>query len=236
MAGWLLSLPLLLTLAEGVHAGPFGEVQLIGEPLIYRSRLSASEPFIVYTDTVTLVERGSLYRVELAEETGRKTVALVQAKDWRPLQVQVFDPAGQRIDQIQYNGDAVIFDLSSRNLSKTIKLGGDYYDCNTLYHFLRAFPFGKGRKVTFNLVMDGRGGSKAGPIAMYVQERGRTTVKVEAGTFEAYELEMGVSGLLGLFAGKYRYYFWYTAEAPHYLLKYRDKEGGAVTELIRPGK
>lgn len=51
--------------------------------------------------------------------------------------------------------------------------------------------------------------------------------------FEAYKLEMGVPGAAGLFAGKYKYHFWYTAEK-HYFLKYYDKPTGGLTELAGP--
>ncbi|MGE5599332.1 MAG: hypothetical protein ACM3XS_08130 [Bacteroidota bacterium] len=52
--------------------------------------------------------------------------------------------------------------------------------------------------------------------------------------FEAYKLEMGVPGAAGFFAAKYKYYFWYSVDKPHYFLKYYEKPTGGLTELAGP--
>ncbi|MGE5576730.1 MAG: hypothetical protein ACM3TT_05975 [Syntrophothermus sp.] len=173
-----------------------------------------------------------LFQIEIVEETGKKVVALVRSDDWQPLLIRYLDKDGRQAAQIEYKNNLATFDIPAQKLHKTVKLNGYYYDNSTLYHILRAFPFGEKKKVYFNLVMDGRDGSPAGPIGMYVREIGKEKLKVPAGVFDAYKLEMGVAGAIGFFAQKYRYYFWYTTGEPHYLLRYQDREGSAVTELV----
>jgi hypothetical protein len=42
---------------------------------------------------------------------------------------------------------------------------------------------------------------------------------------------MGISGMVGAFAAKHKYYFWYRAQAPHILVKYADQQG-RTSELV----
>lgn len=225
---------LLMTGVGAVLAGDFREIDPGGLRLTYRSRVSGDSAWVTYQDTMIRTRENGVdqYRIELAEDTGKKTVALVQARDWRPVLTQTFDQTGQRVARIEYKDGSAHFDMPSQKLDRSIKLDGDYYDNSTLYHFLRAFPFGTNKRINFNLVMDGRGGSMVGPIGIYVQEIGRERIQVPAGAFDSFKLEMGVSGPVGLFAGKYKYYFWYTASEQHYLVKYQDKAGSGVTELM----
>ncbi|MDI6871714.1 MAG: hypothetical protein QME79_10240 [Bacillota bacterium] len=111
--------------------------------------------------------------------------------------------AGQKL--VRYVDTMVRF--PDRQLDRSVRLDGEAFDCNTLNHLLRAFPFAR-----------------------------RERIEVPAGTFDSYRLEMGVAGLIGLFAERYKYYFWYTAAEPHYLLQYQDRDGGAVTELLEVGQ
>lgn len=119
-------------------------------------------------------------------------------------------------------------------MRRPVKAGAGSYDCGTLFHLFRAFPFGDGIEIRFNLVMDGRGGGPIGAFAMYVREIGREEMRTPAGAFEACKLEMGVPGAAGLFAAKYKYCFWYSVDKPHYFLKYYEKSTGGLTELAGP--
>jgi hypothetical protein len=78
--------------------------------------------------------------------------------------------------------------------------------------------------------MDGSGGSPLTAVIMYLQEIKREEVTVPAGTFDCFKLEMGVGGMAGVFAAKYRYYFWYPVAEPRFLIKY-ESAGGDLVEL-----
>lgn len=234
---------LLLVLAGVVMARELGKTGLAELRLTYSSRPSAADGFTTYVDSVTRTKLNETdtYRIETTEETGKKTVALVRAGDLQPLLIQEFDKAGQRTAQIEYKNNSASFDIPHRKLHKTIRLEGNYYDINTLLHVLRTFPFGEEETIDFDLVTDGRRGSNGRPgpvgaISMYVHEIGREKIEVRSGTYDSYKLEMGPAGPLALLAGKNKYYFWFTAEKPHYLLKYQDRDGGAVTEFVAKEK
>lgn len=210
---------------------PAGERQAgIGETaLVYRTKEKAGADFTTYTDVVTRGQwRGiEVYRIEM----GRQTVIL-QASDLKPLLAEETGADGSLVKRIECDDEGVFFDIPARRLKKRIRVEGEYCLVDALFHYLRAFPFGSGREIVLDLLMDGRRGSTVGKFRLYVKEIGREEVRVPAGVFDCYQLEMGVPGLAGLFAGKYKYYFWHTVEWPHYLVKYYDKPTGGLTELV----
>lgn len=152
--------------------------------------------------------------------------------DWRPIRIESRDRDGKLIMRITYGDDMVTFEPSGKE-PKRFKVRGSFFDSNTLFHFLRGYPFGTGRKISFDLVMDGKGGSPLGSYKMSVEETGREVTDTTAGTFDCYRLEMGVSGIAAVFAAKYRSVFWYTANEPHVLVRYQDTMG-RMTELVSP--
>jgi AcrR family transcriptional regulator len=167
----------------------------------------------------------SIYRIEEVNENDEKTVILVRAKDWRPISIRIFDKDAKQVSAIEYQNDTVTFDIPARHLKKTQKLKGEYYDLRMISYLFQAFPFGQGEKIPFNLVTDGRGGSPVGSYAMYAQEIGREQIEVPAGNFDCYKLELGIGGTVGTFAAKYKFYFWYTVDVPHRLVRFEDRKG-----------
>ncbi|MGE5549690.1 MAG: hypothetical protein ACM3ZC_04055 [Bacteroidota bacterium] len=225
----------ILNAPEGFRAIDLGELQLR-----YRSE-TGDAGAATYTDTVTraVSASGEVYRIELAEDTGKRTVALMQAGTLAPVRTEIIGADGHREVLLEYaNGEALV-DLPRRGVKRPVKAGAGYYDCSTLFHLFRAFPFGDGIEIRFNLVMDGRGGSPIGAFGMYVREIGREEIRTPAGAFASHKLEMGVASMPSLFAGKYKYFFWHTQEKPHYLVQYVDKFPGGRVELIavcEPGR
>ncbi len=84
--------------------------------------------------------------------------------------------------------------------------------------------------------MDGRGGGPVGSLPMYVKEIGTETIAVPAGKFNCFKPEVGIAGMGGLFAGKYKFFFRYPLEAPHLLVKCEDKQGGLIELSARQDK
>lgn len=213
---------------------PFGPIPIETAWLVYRSQSGgAMEPTISRSKT-GLETRGNrkFYRiVEENNNNGEQTVILAGAEDWRPVMIRVLDRDKRQIAAVEYQNDTATFNIPSRKLQKTIKLKGDYYDLSMLNYLFQAYPFGRKERIQFNVVMDGRGGSPVGSFAMYVVEMGREQVKVPAGNYDCYKLEMGITGMAGVFAAKYKYYFWYTVNEPHILVKYEDEQG-RLSELI----
>ncbi|MGE5599104.1 MAG: hypothetical protein ACM3XS_06965 [Bacteroidota bacterium] len=213
---------------DGFRAMDLGEMRLR-----YRSETAGAGP-VIHTDTVGRVASasGEVYRIELAEDTGKRTVAMMRAGTLAPVRTEIIGADGHREVLLEYaNGEALV-DLPRRGVKRPVKAGTGYYDCSTLFHLFRAFPFGDGIEIRFNLVMDGRGGGPIGAFGMYVREIGREEIRTPAGAFACCKLEMGVASMPSLFAGKYKYFFWHTQEEPHYLVQYVDKFPGGRVELI----
>lgn len=213
---------------------PFGPIPIETAWLVYRSQSgSTMEPTISRTKTgLETKDNRKVYRiVEENNNNGEQTIILAGAEDWRPIMIRVLDRDKRQIAAVEYQNDTATFNIPSRKLQKTIKLKGDYYDLSMLNYLFQAYPFGRKERIQFNVVMDGRGGSPVGSFAMYVVEMGRGQVKVPAGNYDCYKLEMGIAGMAGVFAAKYKYYFWYTVNEPHILVKYEDEQG-RLSELI----
>lgn len=213
----------------------FGPVRLETAILNYRGRARGSEWSEQWVKASEMRTNGNdEYQFEESDKSGGRTVIRVRADDWRPLMIVGCDVAGNQNFRIDYQEQTVRFEIPDRKLHKSVKLKGDYYDFHSTAYLFRAYPFGSGRKIGFNLVMDGRGGSPVGGFGMVVQEVGRETVQVPAGSFDCYKLEMGLGGMAGSFAAGFKFYFWYTADEPHFLVKYQDKQGN-LSELVKRG-
>jgi Transcriptional regulator len=208
----------------------FGPIQFGREWLVYQSQANpAAKPDILRTQIVAnkLADTAIYQIVERTAAKGEETVIQVRSQDWQPVSIRIFDKGGQQTYAIDYQDGMATFDIPARKLHKTLKLKDVYYDIHTISYLFQAYPFEHQAKIQFNLVMDGRGGSPVGAFAMVVMETGREEVRVPAGNFDCYRLEMGIAGMAGVFAAKYKYNFWYSAAMPHILVKYQDQQGGS---------
>ena len=219
-----------------IFAAKFGAIQLTGAKFLYRTQEKPDAVFNYYrvNPIVQTSENGvAVYKIEQTYEPSKITMrAKARVSDWQPLLVQYYDREGKLTGQIRYENNIAAINIPSQKINKSLKLGKDYYDCNLLFFFLRGFPFGEKRRINFNMVMDGQFGRPTGTYPMYVKETGREEIKVPAGTFDSFKLEMGVGGVAGIFAGKYKYYLWYTASEPRFLLKYMQAGENDLNELV----
>jgi AcrR family transcriptional regulator len=204
----------------------FAPVKLRKERLFYRAKKRAESKYT--THSALLTETGDSYHMEKVEEDGARTIAITEKANWRPRLVQKFTAAGEKVTEITYGEGWVQFDLKEEGSRRRVNLSGEYYDFYTLAFLLRAYPFDHKEKVTFRLVMDGSSGSPQNAVAMCLQEIKREEVTVPAGTFDCFKLEMGIGGMAGIFAAKYRYYFWYPVTEPRFLIKYESADGDLV--------
>lgn len=230
-----LFLSLLLAAVPAAGAG-FLEIFPAETTLLYRSSPGTGEESSLFVETVARTEyQGAIaYTVNVEMEDGARSVGVVAFPGGRPLLIRDYGKNGETTKEIEYINGNVHFTFPGKK--KTIKLeGDDYYDLSTLVLVFRTFPFGRGEKVDFRVVMDGSRGSPLGTFSMYVKEVGRERVTVPAGEYDCYKLEMGVGGLAGVFARSYKYYFWYTAQEPHFLVRYEEKKERGVTELVATG-
>ena len=110
----------------------------------------------------------------------------------------------------------------------------DDYNGLILPHSLKGFPFETRKKVKIRLTPPFRPGIPFWAWKMwksYARCVKVEKVTVPAGTFDCYKLEVGASGgLIKRVTSKY--YFWFAKEPPYQFVKYQDKDGKDVTELI----
>ena len=110
----------------------------------------------------------------------------------------------------------------------------DGYNGLVLPHCLKGFPFETRKEVEIRLTPPFRPGVPFWAWKMwksYARYLGTEKVTVPAGTFDCYKLEVGASGgIIKRVTSKY--YFWFAKEPPYQFIKYQDKDGKNVTELI----
>jgi hypothetical protein len=92
----------------------------------------------------------------------------------------------------------------------------------SLFYLLRCFPFKSAEKITFDIVMHDPDNVRA--VKMYIKYLGEEDVKVKAGKFHCYKLEMGCEKMIENLVWPYKYYFWFTSDAPHHFVKYQGRE------------
>jgi hypothetical protein len=92
-------------------------------------------------------------------------------------------------------------------------------DFSVLKYLLRGYPFGKREKLKISYHGE-EGGRK---YTMVVAYKKRETLKVDGQAIECHRLEFGLHSFLGKFLPKLK--LWYSAGAPHYLVRYEGPEG-----------
>jgi len=233
LAGLFLLLLLPAVAAAGVG---FRQTLPAETTLLYRSHPGTGGESSLFVEALKKGEYKGIdaYIVNVEWEDGARSVGVISFPGGRPLLIQDYGKNGKKTKEAEYIDGKVHFTFPEKE--KTVNLSGEnYYDLSTLALVFRTFPFGQGEKVDFQVVMDGARGSPLGTFNMYVQETGREQVTVPAGVYDCYKLEMGVGGFAGVFARGYRYYFWYTAQEPHFLVRYEEKKERGITELVATG-
>jgi hypothetical protein len=85
----------------------------------------------------------------------------------------------------------------------------------------RGFPFEIGKSVTFKSYMYEYGDV----LTMKLTNTAKETVKVKAGTYECYVLELAVGGWQSFFAPD-KYYLYFNVASPHNFIQYKEKLDG----------
>lgn len=110
--------------------------------------------------------------------------------------------------------------LRGKEGSKTVELEGVLYDNEECLALMRRLPLAKGYSSSVR-IFSGLGGGAIIPLKLDVTAL--ETVKVPAGTFECYKVELSVKQT-----------FWYSTDEHRYLVKFEG--GGIVAELTEIGQ
>jgi hypothetical protein len=118
---------------------------------------------------------------------------------------------------------------------RSVPLGAQAITTELVPAILRLLPETRYRQMRFDLVtVEGR------TIGMRARIIGREWVKVPAGNFECFKMELEPTGFIGFLAAfkLSKIFMWHTVAAPHFWVKYEGPEGSTgsrqiVRELVR---
>ncbi|MDR1453204.1 MAG: DUF3108 domain-containing protein [Candidatus Margulisbacteria bacterium] len=131
----------------------------------------------------------------------------------------VSDRSSYLIESFTASPDGTInFFHKDKNINLTAKNPGNVYSRYAFLVSLSGFPFEQKDKVVMNVYMFEYGNV----LPLRAVYQGKEKIKVPAGEFECYKLELAVDGVLGLFAPD-KYYLYYTVAAPHHFVRFYQK-------------
>ena len=174
--------------------------------------------------TNTYYRSGRNFVVKISEENG-DTTKIILDKNFIPSSYKKTNKSGSILEYAGYSKGKFNIKIPSRNINKEVKLPSTYYDSSTLFYVFRKFPFGKKDSLTINLVYHEPGNIRV--VKMAVKSKGMETVKIGAGKFTCYKLELGTVNPAEVAIWPYKYYFWFTTDANHHFVKFQGREKDA---------
>ncbi len=114
----------------------------------------------------------------------------------------------------------LVIEIETKTVKNTVKTKADEIsvaDFSGLLHILRGFPFGKLKTVKIRM-------AQGSDFVMNAVNTKEVDIKTAAGKIRCYEIELGLDGFLGAFMPKTL--FWFSREAPYYLVRYQGQMAG----------
>ena len=210
-----------------------------GEQIVWRSVRPDRDPILSIV-TWHIKERDGKPVYEITTDSGEKKqgVFVIGKSDLRLIWAHVLENTkegkSEIIIQVKDDHQYLVHDFRNKRKEEKIEHYTDGYNGISLPFSLRGFPFGKREEVELRATP-----SFSYRVPMwawrmwksYTKVLGEERITVPAGTFDCYKLETGASGgLIKRITSKY--YFWYTKEPPHCFVKFQDKKGENMTELM----
>jgi hypothetical protein len=208
-----------------------------GEQIVWRVISSDKEPtFSIITWRVKGRDGKLMY--EITEDSGERKQAkyIIDKRDlrliWGHIVRDTEDGKSEITIEVKDEHQYLVHDFRNKRKDKKTTHYPDGYNGRILGFSLRGFPFGKEKKVELRITPPA--GYKT-PLWVwkmwksYARFLGEEKVRVPAGIFDCYKLEVAASGgLIKQFTSEY--YFWFTKEPPHHFVKYEDEK--RVVELM----
>jgi hypothetical protein len=147
------------------------------------------------------------------------------------------DPEGNllRIEEREFHydvgsGQLVTIDPQrGRTASRSVRLTGETITPELLPAVLRLLPRIADGQIGFELIT--REGWR---IALRARLAGHERVRVPAGTFECFKVELEPVALVGMLGLRLSPFFmWLTVDPPHFWVKYEGPDGGASRRIVR---
>ncbi len=210
-----------------------------GEQYIWRATMPDEEPYSsVVTWRVTSGEGRPMYVITTDSGERKYGDYVIDKSDLRLIGVNVTEKTRDGKFEIAIaarNGrQYMVSEFKNKTKQKDIKHISDGYNGIVLPFCLRGFPFGEKKEVKLRITVPIIPGRKLWVWKMWkstVKLVGEETITVPAGTFDCYKLKVSASNWV-IKRVTSRYYFWYTKEPPHRFVKFQDKDGKNMTELM----
>jgi len=158
------------------------------------------------------------------------TTMMLDSVTLKPILVRIENETGVFFEA-KYRANMAVINLVSP--LKTIKNKKLYvtnvtYDQRSLFWLLRGYPFNNPKEFEIDLVMP-----LGNRCSMKVRYLGEEEIKVPAGKFMAYKLEVEPNAVLPFFSEKLKIHFWYSKEKTPKFLKYNYPAKNVTVELIK---
>ena len=128
------------------------------------------------------------------------------------------------IEYYTKSNNLVHFFNSEKKINKNFQVSdNNIYSRYAFFFSFRGFPFESANSVTFKSYMFEYGDA----LTMKVNNLGKKTVTVKAGSYNCYKLELSVSGWQSIFASD-KYYLYFNVEKPHSFIKYEENDDGVM--------
>lgn len=210
-----------------------------GEQFVWRWKTSENRQFLsIITWKITTRDKKPVYEISLTSGERKKATYIIDKTNLRLIYADVYEvfPEGRCKFTIESKDEKqqLSYNFDNKDKSKVIDNHPYGYNGFILPFSLRGFPFGKMDQLSIYMTPPF---IPTNPLwiwkmwGAYIKPLGEEKVTVPAGTFDCYKLELGSSGgIIRHFTTEY--YFWFAKEPPHRFVKYQDKDGKNVTELM----
>lgn len=200
------------------------------QPVMSNPGIPAKESLTVYdyinkdvgyvTALISIQKKGNYYVIESKEGSYYTNFITLNVSDLTTVAERRVDTRkNQIVEAYSLTGDQVYFYNRDKGVSLKDKAPDkNIYSRYAFMFSLRGYPFEKADSVTFKTYMFEYGNY----LPINVAYKGKTAVKVKAGSFDCYKLELSIGGWQQVFAAS-KYYLYFTVAKPHQFIKFDQK-------------
>jgi len=215
----------------------FTELNIFSQPVFKNPGLPDSESYEIYEHfdnkvgfittkiDIDLIEKNHLkfYEIHVNEGNLFRNEIVVKYSDLTTISEIRTNLLTNKVEQYFIkNDDSIHFYSSEKNVTRKLKTSEtNIYSPLAFFISCRGFPFEIGKSVTFKSYMYEYGDI----LTMKLANTAKETIKIKAGTFDCYVLELSVGGWQSFFAPD-KYYLYFAVDSPHIFIQYREQLDG----------
>lgn len=210
---WAVALtPMAASGADGLFPLP----DSLAGTFMLSNQLEGGQKQTRFTTEITRCGDHSCYQI--TKEAADRTVVSIIGMDGHPVTTHYEKPASRHVVDIRYGPEKTLFtrqkegETTTREIDNTTLLEGEMLGIH-----LVGFPFDAPKRVAFSVIALEAGPFSGKTFDMSAQFNGVEPIDINGVTQPAYKLTLSATGLLSFMSPKF--YYWYSKERPHRLLK-----------------